>query len=377
MKFRIQKDHFAEGLQQILSVVGSKPSMPLLSHVMVEAKDGRLTLTTTNLDIGIRCHVRAEVLEKGVVTLPAKRLATIVRSLPSVDVSVDASVPSQVKMSSGGSQFRIMGMEATEFPQLPPMEPEHTVSLKSDSLQTMLRSVAYAQSTDENRYLLNGVFFSFNEEGVSTVATDGRRLAVYLEKLAEPFTSTTGIILPAKTVAEVSRLLGKNQEVDMLFHKRQVAFHFKVNESIEGTKGLLDEVVLISKLVEGQYPNYQQVVPKETVHRVALERQLLLECIERASLVSADRTSALHLHFQTNLLEMKCASAEFGDAHESIAINYEGPSIALAFNPQFLIDFLKAVLQDEIFFEFKDELSPGVFRTKEHFLCVIMPLCIK
>lgn len=377
MKFRIQKDHFAEGLQQILSVVGSKPSMPLLSHVMVEAKEGRLTLTATNLDIGIRCHVQADVLQPGAITLPAKRLATIVKSLPSVEVSVDASVPTQVKMSSGGSQFRIMGMEANEFPQLPPMEPEHQVTIKSEALQNMLRSVSYAQSTDENRYLLNGVFFSFNEEGVSTVATDGRRLAVYLEKLTEPLSQPTGMILPAKTVAEVLRLLGKNQNVEMLFHKRQVAFHFKLNNGTEGATGLLDEVVLISKLVEGQYPNYQQVLPKETVHRVALERQLFLECIERASLVSADRTSALHLHFQPNLLEMKCASAEFGDAHESIAINYDGPVSSLAFNPQFLIDLLKAVVQDEIFFEFKDELSPGVFRTKEHFLCVVMPLCIK
>jgi DNA polymerase-3 subunit beta len=375
MKFRIQKDHFVEGLHQVLSVVGSKPSTPLLSHVMLEAKEGRITFTTTNLDIGIRCHVRAEVLEPGTIALPAKRLATIVKALPSVEVAVDAAVPHQVKVTSGGSQFRIVGMEANDFPAFPPLEPEHRMAFKPEGLQKMLRSVAYAQSTDENRFLLNGVHFAFEGNQASAVATDGRRLAICSETIDTPVEQPTGIIIPAKTINEVVRLIDKDQSVEVLFHKRQVAFHFK-SLSANESKGLVDEVVLVSKLTEGQFPNYQQVVPKETAQRIALERQLFLECIERASLVSSDRSQAVRIHLSANLLEVKASSAEFGDAHESIAVAYEGPETQIAFNPSFLIDLLKALVQDEVFFEFKDEMSPGVFRTKDHFLCVVMPLCI-
>src|ERR1017187_8582712 len=174
MKFKTNRDHFANGLSQVLNVVGSKATMPILSNVLIEAEKDQLSLTTTNLDLGIRCKIKAEVKEGGAVTLPVKRLANIVRELPNSDVAVDASPNHQVKLSSGGSTFRIMGMGKDEFPPLPEFGDEKAYTLQQAELAAMLRSVSYAQSQDETRYTLNGVYFNFKEGSLSLVATDGR-----------------------------------------------------------------------------------------------------------------------------------------------------------------------------------------------------------
>ena len=163
MKFKINRDHFSNGLAQVLNVVGSKAAMPILSNVLIEAEKDQISLTTTNLDLGIRCKIKAEVKETGSVTLPVKRLATIVRELPNIDVTLDASPNHQVKLSSGGSNFRIMGIGREEFPPLPEFGDEKAYSLEQAELATMLKNVSYAQSTDETRYILNGVYFNFKD----------------------------------------------------------------------------------------------------------------------------------------------------------------------------------------------------------------------
>ncbi len=171
MKFKINRDHFANGLAQVLNVVGSKATMPILSNVLIEAENNQISLTTTNLDLGIRCRIKAEVKETGAVTLPVKRLASIVRELPNVDVSLDASPNHQVKLSSGGSTFRIMGIGREDFPPLPEFGDEKAFTLEQTELSAMLRSVAYAQSADETRYILNGVYFNFRDAKLSLVAS--------------------------------------------------------------------------------------------------------------------------------------------------------------------------------------------------------------
>src|SRR3569833_1987782 len=202
MKFKIYRDHFSNGLAQVLNVVGSTATMPILSNVLIEAEKDQISLTTTNLDLGIRCKIKAEVKESGSVTLPVKRLATIVRELPNVDVGFDASPNHQVKLTSGGSIFRFMGIGKEEFPPLPEFGEEKSFTLEQGERTSMLKSVAYAQSSDETRYILNGVYFSFKDGKLSLVATDGRRLALISKELEVPASSAGNIILPAKTVSE-------------------------------------------------------------------------------------------------------------------------------------------------------------------------------
>jgi len=371
MKFKINRDHFSNGLAQVLNVVGSKAAMPILSNVLIEAEKDHISLTTTNLDLGIRCRIKAEVKDGGSVTLPVKRLATIVRELPNVDVSFDANASHQVKIASGGSNFRIMGIGAEEFPKLPDTDDDKSYTLEQGELATMLGNVAYAQSTDETRYILNGVYFNFKDGKLALVATDGRRLALVSKEMAVPAASAGAIILPAKTVAELLRLLGKGEKLKIAFNERRAAFQIDTGKD---AGGLTDSIYLFSKVVEGNYPNYQQVIPKETHQRIKLERELFLQCVHRAALVTSEKSNSVKIKLSANLLEITASSPDFGESHESMAISYSGPDLQVAFNPQFVMDPLRALTKDEVFFELKDEVSPGVFKTLESFVCVIMPV---
>ena len=371
MKFKINQDHFSNGLQQVLNVVATRSTMPILGNVLIEASDGHISLTTTNLDLGIRCRIKADVSENGGTTLPVRKLATIVRELPQSDVFIETGENNQAKITSGGSLFKIMGIGTEEFPPLPTFENRKVFDLSQDEIVNMLKSVSYSQSTDENRYILNGVYFSFADEKITLVATDGRRLALTALETEITEENTGSLILPAKTVAELERLLGKGEKLKIAFHERQVAYEMG---SDADDRGLIAELYLGSKIVEGKYPNYRQVIPKETEHRVKVERELMLECVHRAALVTSDRSISVKLKVSKNLLEISGSSSEYGESHETMAIAYDGPEVQVAFNPQYLMEPLKALTKDEVFFEFKDELSPGLFKTLDNFICVIMPL---
>lgn len=372
MKFKINQDHFSNGLQQVLNVVASRSTMPILSNVLIEAEEGLISLTTTNLDLGIRCRIKAEVTDTGSITLPVRKLATIVKELPVNEVFLETSEKNQAKITSGGSLFKIMGISSEEFPPLPTFENRKVYELSQDEIVNMLKSVSYAQSTDENRYILNGVYFNFADEKLTLVATDGRRLGLTGLDLEVSEENTGSLILPAKTVAELERLMGKGEKVNIAFNDRQAAFEIGLDEA--GDSGLVDHLYLVSKIVEGNYPNYRQVIPKETEHRVKIERELMLECVHRAALVTSDKSNSVKIKISKNLLEISSQSTEYGESHESMAIAYDGPEVQVAFNPQFLMEPLKALNKDEVFFEFKDELSPGLFKTLDNFICVIMPL---
>ena len=371
MKFRINQDHFSNGLQQVLNVVGSRATMPILSNVLIEAADGHISLTTTNLDLGIRCRIKADVSEVGGITLPVRKLATIIRELPQSDIFIETD-NNQAKITSGGSLFKIMGISTEEFPPLPTFENRHVFELSQAQIVSMLKSVSYGQSTDENRYILNGVYFNFADQKLTLVATDGRRLALTALDTEISEDNAGSLILPAKTVSELERLMGKGEKVKIAFNDRQAAFEIGISDASD--TGLVDHLYLVSKIVEGNYPNYRQVIPKETEHRVKIERELMLECVHRAALVTSDKSNSVKLKVSKNLLEISGSSSEYGESHESMAIAYDGPEVQVAFNPQFLMEPLKALTKDEVFFEFKDELSPGLFKTLDNFICVVMPL---
>ena len=183
MKFKINRDHFGVGLQLVTSVVGARKTMPILQNVLVEAVQGKVFLTTTNLDLGIKCSVKADVSEEGSTTLPVKELSRIVKELADMEVSVESTDKLKTTISTRGSVFNLMGIQSKEFPPLPELEKGKGVDLKIDDLTLMLKSVSYAQSVNEERYMLKGVFFLFEEKDLSLVATDGRRLAVTSKKI--------------------------------------------------------------------------------------------------------------------------------------------------------------------------------------------------
>ncbi len=375
MKFKINKEHFAMGLRQVTNVVSSKPPMAVLSNVLIKAEEGKVMLTTTNLDLGIRCSIKAEVEAAGDITLPVKRLAQIISAMPQQEITVESDDGQTARIRSGRSDFRFNGLKAEDFPPLPNFVDQHSYELGPQELLTMLRSVSYAQSTDENRYILNSVFFNFAESKLTLVATDGRRLALISRDMNVEQENEGNIILPAKTVAELEKLLAQGKSVKISFNDRQVAFDIEVGEDSEGN-GLTGSIYLVSKIVEGSYPNYKQVIPKEAEQRIKIERELMLETVQRMKLITSDKQNSVRLKIAENCLEISAQSSEHGEAKEPIEVEYAGPEVQLGFNPEFLLDPLSRLTKDEIYFEFKDEMSPGVFKTLDNFLCVVMPMRI-
>ena len=237
----------------------------------------------------------------------------------------------------------------------------------------MLRSVSYAQSSDENRYILNSVFFNFDGGKLTLVATDGRRLALISRDITMQEGDEGSIILPAKTVAELEKLLTQGKSVKISFNERQVAFDISIGPDCE-EKGLVGSIYLVSKIVEGSYPNYKQVIPKETDRRIKIERELMSETVQRVSIMTSDKQNCVKLKIHDNALEVSGQSTEFGESRETLDVEYSGPEVNIGFNPDFLLSPLRNLTKDEIFFEFKDEMSPGVFKTLDNFICVVMPL---
>lgn len=370
MKFKVNRNHFFNGLACVSNIVGSRVTMPILQNVLIEAEGETVTLTTTVIDIAVSCKIKAVVSTPGRITLPVKRLATIIRTLPSADVSVELNGKERVKVGSGSATFQLSGMGAEQFPPVNATTGGSGAELDQEALGAILRRVSYAQSNDENRYILNGVFFEFEAEKLNVVATDGRRLAKS-ELARKGGEATAGIILPARTISELGRLL-KTGKVTFGHNDRQVSFEIEVPKNDEG---FVDKILLISRVVEGNYPNYRQVIPKDTGFKVRLEREKFLEAVQRAALMTDERSNTVHLSASKSkqTLEISARSAA-GEASESIVVKYEGTDVAIAFNPTYLIEPLKAVTEDEIDLEIKSDTDAGVLRgLKEPFLCVVMP----
>jgi DNA polymerase-3 subunit beta len=376
MKFKINRDHFSSGLQMVTSVVGARKTMPILQNVLIEAKDGLVRLTTTNLDLGARCSVKADIETEGSITLPVKEIGRIVRELADIEVSVEVSDLAKATISTRGSIFNVVGMDSKEFPPLPELEGKKEFTLEKKEIISMLKSVSYAQSVNEERYMLKGVFFQFSKDKLSLVATDGRRLAVTTRdmKVGEEYEGE--FILPSLTVSEMEKLPDIGTKINISFTDRQVAFELKVENEDETLGGFKETVYLVSKVVEGKYPNYKQVIPKDDFNHALIERELMQECVHRAALVSDEKVT---LRIKTGEMEITGQSV-VGDACESMPINYDGEEAAVSFNPRFLLDPLKSITKDKLSLEFRDDMSPGVFKVNEaeenklSFLCVVMPI---
>ena len=362
MKFSITKDQFLEGLQQVQHVVSTRTTLPILSNVLLEAKDGKLILTTTDLDVGVTGEVEAKVDKPGSTTLPARRLATIIRELPSDNISVEIDSKNIASIRSGPSFFKILGLSDSEFPPLPTFDNAREFKIQQKVLKEALKMTSYAISTDETRYVLNGINCVFKDNALTLVATDGRRLALYTcEELDFPESQDTEVIVPTKAVNELQRLLQDEGEVRVSVSENQIAFQLNKN-------------LLVSKLIEGNYPNYKQVIPEETKERITLERETFLATVNRIGLLANDKTNSIKFTFAEDRIELAANSPEVGEADETIPVIYKGKEFAIAFNPDFLMAPLRNLNDDEVYLDLIDEMSPGVLKTNSSFLYVLMPM---
>lgn len=361
MKFTLQRDDLLNALSQVQSVVSARSTIPVLANVLMEAKDGSVTLTTTDMELSVTTALDAEVGKAGRTTLPAKRLYSVVRELPSQPIELSVDAKNNATLECGSSFFKINGLPADDYPELPEPVGNQTYALEGDALRHMLKSVQYAASVDETRYVLNGILFSFKDGKLTVVATDGRRLALCEQEVDFPSENDLDLVVPAKAVNELLRNLGDDQKVKMVGAGSQVVFE-------------LDGWTLTSKLIDGTFPNYQQVIPPQCEERIAIERETLLSAVRRVALVTSEQSNSIRLEFGENEIQVLSSTPEIGEARERVPIKYDGPEMKIAYNPEFLLAPLRILDSDEVYLELSDEMSPGVLKSDIHFLYVIMPM---
>ena len=364
MKLVVNKDVVLEGLQKVQSIVGTRTTLPILYNVLLKTEKDILSLSATDLEVSVRTAVDAKVAKAGATTLPARRIFGIFRELPATEIELDVDDKDVATIKSGASVFKIIGISEDEFPPFPKFQGGKSYTVEQATFKKMLSCTSYAASSDESRYILNGVLLSFKGGKLTVVATDGRRMALYENEVEFLKEAEGEFVLPTKAVNELLKTLKDEGQVKIQITDNQAAFEF-------------DNMVIVSKLLEGTYPNFRQVIPSHCEERIALERETLLTAIRRMALLVSDKTNSIVLTFGKNRLVISALAPEVGEATESLPVKYSGKEIAISFNPEFLMDSLKTLTSDEVSLELSDELSPGVVKCDAPFLYVLMPMRIK
>ncbi len=367
MKITVNKDVILNGLQKVQSIVGNRTTLPILYNIHFKAEKNSLTLTATDLEVTVKTSVEVKVAREGGTTLPARKIFSIFRELPDNEIEIDSDEKDIATIKCGTSVFKINGLSEEEFPPLPKFQGGKSYSLEQNVFKEMVSLTCYAASNDESRYILNGVHFSFRDGKMTVVATDGRRMAFH-EQEVEFLKSAEGEwTIPNKAIGELIKTIGNEGTVKILVTDNQAAFEF-------------DSILLVSKLLEGTYPNFKQVLPQsaENRERIVISSRLdFLSAVRRVSLLVSDKANSITLSFGKDRCIITSSAPDVGEAKEDIAVKYRGKEMVVAFNPEFLMDPLKHLTSDEVAFEIGDELSPGIIKTNTAFMYVIMPMRVK
>ena len=360
MKFNVGKEVLLNGIQTVQNVITAKSALPILSNILIETQENQLRLTATDLDIGISCVIPVDIQEPGAITIPAKRLNDIIKELPADQVSITTKKNNLVIIDAPSCQFKIMGLTKEEFPKLPEFKEGGVIQLEQAALKQMLNLTSFAVSTDETRYILNGILFSIEKSNLTLVATDGKRLAIIEKKLNRAPEKDLYMVVPFKTIQELNRNLKDEGELSLILGNNQALFD-------------LGNTVIISRLIEGEFPGYQQVVPPAPEHKIKIGRTQFLLATRRAALLATPDYQAVKLEVFKNKLVVSKSTPDVGESREEVAIEYQGKEMIIGFNPNYLIDVLKNLGQEQVEFEVTDSEKPGVIRA-DGYVYIVLPM---
>jgi DNA polymerase III subunit beta len=356
MDFEIEKRDFLKGLGSIQSTTARKSTLPILSHVLLELGKDCLFLTGTDLETGIREELSARVHQEGKASISAKKLYEIVRELPDDVVHIQKKENHWITLRCGKSVFNVAGLDPDEFPALPVYRSDHFSNLPARLLSEMIEKTVFAASNEESRYHLNGLFFlQTSQEGkpmLRMVATDGHRLSLINREGQMIRGIEKGVIIPKKGILEVKKIMGDRNE------EENVEIYF------DSTHGFLKmgKSLLVIRLIDGEFPEYEQVIPKENDKKIVLEKERVYGCLRRVSTMANERVEGIKFLFKKNSIEFSSYNQDFGDAREEVDVNYEGPSIEIGFNARFVMEVFNVIDTGELQMEIKDEGSPGIIR---------------
>ena len=368
MHIQVVRGPFLSTLAQIQGVIEAKRTLPILSHLLLDTKGNTITISGTDLDVSIQATLDGDVKNEGRVAVSGKKLYEITRELPDSSIDIRGREPHNVEILCARSVFRLKGAPVEDFPVFPDIAGEDGILLNIETLRAMIPKTLFAVSTDQTRPTLTGALFQIAEGDVRIVATDGHRLSLVKASLddSRKKKDTLEVIIPRKALVELGKMLKDDSgEVRLIPLGHQVGF-------------LLPRSRLISRLIEGQFPNYEQVLPSPSGPGAILRRDDFLGALRRISTIAGDRATPTVLDLRAGRLLISCTNVDLGEAREEIAIDYQDPEVTVGFNARYLLDFLGVVEEPEISMCIQDPLSPALFRPAkgEGFSCVIMPMRI-
>ena len=362
MKIKTSKENLLIGIQRVQNIISSKITLPILSNILLETKKDSIRLMATDLDIGISCETPVEVLMEGGITIPAKRFLDIIREMPDGDIIVHVKKNNQIDIEGQNCRFKLIGIPKEEFPKFPEFPEKEKIEIEQKLLKEMLRLTSFAVSHEESRYVLNGILLEINGDIIRIVATDGRRLAKIEKKITQSIKKDYSVVIPLKAVLEINRNLKDDGNVSFIVGVNQVLFN-------------IDGVLIVTRIIEGEYPNYNQVIPKQTANRIKLNSKEFLSSVKRANLLSTPDFQAVKLEVFVNKIVISKSTPDVGESREELIVEYQGGEMVVGFNPQFLIDFLKNIDQEMIDLELAGSDKPAVMRLGDY-LYLALPMRI-
>jgi DNA polymerase-3 subunit beta len=375
MRVSCLQENLAKGLSIVGRAVATRSTLPVLSNILLATDQGRLKLSATNLEIGITCWIGAKVEEDGAMTVPARTFVDLVSALPAERVDMELVVRTQtLNLKCGRFENNVRGIDATEFPLIPTADDDKAIRIDPEVLRTLVNQVVFAAATDESRPILTGVLAKFDNDKVTFAASDGFRLAVRTAPLLEPVPAPLSVIIPARALAELGRISGDQEDpvtINITPSKSQVLFH-------------LDHIELVSQLIDGNFPDYNQIIPKKKETRTVVGTAELLKACKAANVFARESANIVKLTIEPGSelapghITVQATSAETGDNVGEMDATVDGTPIQIAFNVKYLIDMLSAANAAQVALETSTPSSPGKFVPvgDDSFLCVVMPMHI-
>ncbi len=366
MKFTITREQFQEGLQAVAGSVPTKTTLPVLSNILVEATHGGVRLSGTDLDIAVSTTVPASVDQEGSITVPARKLAEIVRELPNASIRITASGEQRVTIECGRSKFRLLGLPKDEFPAFPAVKFEGGWKATAGNLQKLITHVAFAASTEESRPILNGVLWELRPDRMRMVATNGHRLARMDVPTATAGGAQADLIVPPKALEQIRKLFSAEDEIEVARSENHLGFRSATTQ-------------IFTRLIEGPYPNYEQVIPRENDKVMTADKGAITSALRRMSIVASDQTHRIRMAFANGSCKLSVQTPDLGEAQEEVTVTYEGDALEIGFNAAYMLEVLKYIPTDEVRMTFKAPeraatCEPVGWDDPASFLALVMPL---
>lgn len=360
MRVITNKNILLESINIVQKAVPSKTTLPILEGILFIAKNGKLILTSTDLELGIETSINVDVLEPGSLVISSNTIGDIVRKLPDSDIEIETK-DNFIVIKSEGSEFEILGLSQEEFPQLPSIDKENGFTIPGSVLKEMIRQTIFAVSNDEIRPILTGALLEIIDDKITMVALDGYRMAVKTNNILNDVSIKA--VIPGKTLSEIGKILDdKDEAVNIFISKNQILFQ-------------TGETTIISRLLEGEFINYQQLIPNEHKIKIKIETEKLLEACDRAALFAKDSNNTIRFEIFDDIMNIR-SNSEKGNVHEELKIVKSGNDLEIAFNPRYFIEALKVINNEEIEIEFTTSVSPSIIRPTDDsgFLYLVLPV---